>query len=132
MILKTMVTFDAAHRLTFHNGKCKNLHGHTWKVEVQIDIGTGVDTSDDMILDFGAVKEFIRTTFDHKLLIFQQDPDLNNSVGLKGEHTLFPFETTAENIAGFIRSEIWGMVSAEDTDVKVTVWETPDNCVVAD
>ena len=31
--------FDAAHFLPWHEGKCKNLHGHRWEVEVIIQTG---------------------------------------------------------------------------------------------
>ncbi len=35
-LLKTAATFDSAHFLSGYNGKCANIHGHTWKLEVAI------------------------------------------------------------------------------------------------
>lgn len=61
--------FAGAHYLPNHPGKCQNLHGHTWKVEVEIMGQVKKDTG--MIIDFGDMKEKINPiieTFDHKCL----------------------------------------------------------------
>ena len=34
-LLKTSASFDSAHFLSGYNGKCANIHGHTWKIEVR-------------------------------------------------------------------------------------------------
>ena len=34
--IKTEASFDAAHFLTNYNGKCRNIHGHRWKVIAKI------------------------------------------------------------------------------------------------
>lgn len=34
--LKTTASFDSAHFLQGYNGKCANLHGHHWVIEVEI------------------------------------------------------------------------------------------------
>ena len=50
--------FDAAHMLTGHEGLCKNLHGHTYKVEVGITGLMGMHgPAEGMIMDFKALKE---------------------------------------------------------------------------
>ena len=46
------VKFDAAHVLTNHQGLCKNLHGHTYRVDVSA-IGDGAR---DMVIDFKELK----------------------------------------------------------------------------
>ena len=59
--LKVINTFDAAHQIVGYPGDCANLHGHTWKVEVEIT-GALLDEL-DMLIDFrdikGALKEAI-------------------------------------------------------------------------
>ena len=63
--------FNAAHRLLDYDGKCNNLHGHTWLVEVSLQ----GDKLDDqmMVVDFGLVKSIIRE-FDHRVILNKNDP----------------------------------------------------------
>jgi len=69
MIIGKRFTFDAAHFLPYHAGKCKELHGHTWTVEVEIE--------DSINEDFGWVIDFkdfsdrvneVLDELDHKVL----------------------------------------------------------------
>lgn len=124
MEIGTKVTFSAAHRLTFHKGQCKNLHGHNWKVDVQIQ------SSDytDMVVDFGAIKQFIKDGLDHKVLVYEQDDILiSRTEGMA--RAVLPFETTAENLAKFISESVRTQFLAEDktASLAVTVYESDDN-----
>ena len=64
------VRFDAAHVLTNHKGLCKNLHGHTYRVDVSLAQAEG-DQS-DMVMDFKDIKtianEVICEKFDHAFI----------------------------------------------------------------
>jgi 6-pyruvoyl tetrahydropterin synthase/QueD family protein len=69
-------TFDAAHQLPFHGGKCSNLHGHTYRVKAIFlgEIKRGTENSDEgMVIDFSDLKriyhEKIHTVVDHSLLL---------------------------------------------------------------
>ena len=53
--LRVEVDFDAAHRLEGYPGKCANLHGHSWKVEVFVT-GEAVDSL-GLVCDFGMLKQ---------------------------------------------------------------------------
>ncbi|RKX65192.1 MAG: 6-carboxytetrahydropterin synthase QueD [Tenericutes bacterium] len=68
-ICKTFV-FDAAHKLPEHKGKCKNLHGHRYKLE--IEVRNEVNPNTGMVMDFGDLKQIINDTFiknwDHSYL----------------------------------------------------------------
>jgi 6-pyruvoyltetrahydropterin/6-carboxytetrahydropterin synthase len=65
------VFFDASHRLLHYEGKCRNLHGHRWRVEVwlagEIDGKTGI------LVDFNVIKEVIER-FDHQVVLNREDP----------------------------------------------------------
>jgi 6-pyruvoyltetrahydropterin/6-carboxytetrahydropterin synthase len=131
MQINTVVEFDAAHRLTFHPGKCRNLHGHRWKVEIMI----GKHPYRDIVADFGDIKSFIRGLYDHKVLVFEQDEVLIKACKGGGfEMAILPYETTAENIAQGIK-ELLALTyfKPELMDPKdlialtVTVYETPEN-----
>jgi 6-pyruvoyltetrahydropterin/6-carboxytetrahydropterin synthase len=59
-------TFDAAHKLCGHHGKCKNVHGHTWRYEFRV-IGGWVDGTTGMVIDFGLLDK-IAKQLDHGYL----------------------------------------------------------------
>lgn len=86
--------FDASHQLQdskdLHTKKCADLHGHTYKVVVEIQ---AVNDRHGMIIDFGKLKETINI-LDHKHIndIFKQQG--------------FDQPATAENIAIFLKSRI--------------------------
>ena len=65
------VYFDASHRLLHYEGKCKNLHGHRWRVEVwlagEIDIRTGI------LVDFNVIRDVVER-FDHQVILNREDP----------------------------------------------------------
>lgn len=111
-------TFDAAHQLPNHDGKCAHLHGHTYKVEVICEgyIKPADGSPDEgMVIDFGEVKaawKRLDAQLDHQFL--------NDVVPDKYQ------PTTAENIASFILAEL---VAAVPQVVGVRVWETPTSCV---
>ena len=80
-------TFDAAHHLHCYEGKCKNLHGHTYKVVFGI---SGYVDEVGLTIDFGDIKEIwkqeIEIYLDHRYL----------------NETLPPMNTTAENMVVWI------------------------------
>lgn len=112
-----IVKFDAAHYLPKHEGKCKNLHGHTWKIEIEI---SGSTLHDGMIIDFSNLKEVIErsvlNTLDHRCI---------NDLGF-----LQLQNPTAENLAIWIRERMDNDLAIEVDDVEVTrvrVWESDDS-----
>ncbi|MCL6571863.1 MAG: 6-carboxytetrahydropterin synthase QueD [Bacillus sp. (in: Bacteria)] len=80
-------TFDSAHHLHCYEGKCKNLHGHTYKVIFGL---SGYVDERGLMVDFGDIKEIwkneIETFLDHKYL----------------NESLPAMNTTAENIVVWI------------------------------
>lgn len=62
-------SFDAAHYLPHHKGKCRDMHGHRWVLEVELE---GPVRDDGMVIDFGDLKEMVNseviTRLDHTLL----------------------------------------------------------------
>jgi len=55
---------DSAHFVPMCNTKCENIHGHTWKVEIEI---IGEVQKDGMVIDFGKIKELL-DSLDHNVL----------------------------------------------------------------
>ncbi len=62
-------TFDAAHRLPTHPGKCRNMHGHTYKLQIGV---TGAPDDSGLVIDFAYIKDLINTKIiamlDHRYL----------------------------------------------------------------
>ena len=76
--LKTSACFDSAHFLHGYNGKCANIHGHHWVVEVKIsgEKLQGNSEKRGMLLDFGDFKKVVKDIadgFDHTL-IYEKKP----------------------------------------------------------
>ena len=72
--LTTHASFDSAHFLSGYEGKCSNIHGHRWKLEVTVQNETLEQTGQmrGMIVDFGQLKDDIKKLadeFDHSLII---------------------------------------------------------------
>ena len=68
--------FEAAHALDGYNGKCKDIHGHSYHLKITF-IGNPINNTEisdcGMVIDFGdikkAVKEKIYPLFDHRLIL---------------------------------------------------------------
>jgi 6-pyruvoyltetrahydropterin/6-carboxytetrahydropterin synthase len=118
------IDFCYGHRLLNYEGKCRHLHGHNARVEVNIE----ADKLDarGMVHDFSDIKEAIKNwideTLDHRMLLHKDDPILPV---LKQRGELFysmDENPTAENIAKLIFSH----ARAKGLPVgEVRLWETP-------
>lgn len=116
-------TFDMAHRLTFHAGKCRNLHGHTYRLEVFL---TGEPDENGFIADFADLKTTVKTQvinkLDHSVAIYDQDEILMPAIPESLKRVIFPFETTAENLVQWI----FRTIDKYDHRIsQVILWETP-------
>ena len=72
--LTTHACFDSAHFLSGYEGKCSNIHGHRWKLEVTVQNETLEQTGQmrGMLVDFGQLKDDIKKIadeFDHSFII---------------------------------------------------------------
>ncbi len=104
--------FDAAHHLYGYPGECRNLHGHTWDVEVTV-AGAELDEI-GIVYDFKALKDDLSAVLD------EYDHTLINEVA--------PFDEispTAENMARIICESLQRIVNPRVRVVEVVVWESP-------
>ncbi len=124
------VRFDAAHILTNHQGPCRNLHGHTYRVDVAVSQGP-VDPK-DMVIDFKDLKkvceELIIARFDHAFIYDETSPGECEIAEVLLRNDLrtvaLPFRSTAENLARHFFGELRGCIPGLSS---VKVWETPDS-----
>ncbi len=73
-LLKTEHSFDSAHFLADYDGKCRNIHGHEWRVVIEIysETLTMQGQTRDMIVDFSRLKKDVKhevDALDHSLII---------------------------------------------------------------
>lgn len=103
--------FEAAHRLQHHGGKCRKLHGHSYKVHVAIESPLGlmeVGPSEGMVLDFGELNTWwkpLEAVLDHTTILEESD-ELVEVLQPFTPVTTFPFPPTAENLADWIREDL--------------------------
>ena len=123
------VKFDAAHVLTDHQGLCRNLHGHTYRVDVSV----ATEADGDMVIDFkelkGILTEVILDRFDHSFIYNTGSAGESEIAAVVEKHGMrtiaIPFRSTVENLAKMFYNELKGRVSGLSA---VKVWETADNC----
>lgn len=110
--LKVEGAFSSAHNLRGYKGKCEDLHGHNWRIEIVVksqelnNIG--------VVVDFNDLKKKLKAVLeemDHKYL-----------------NKLKPFKKvnpTSENIAKYIYAKLITKMPLLDS---VTVWENATSC----
>ncbi len=114
--VKIISGFAAAHNLKDFRGKCENLHGHNWKIEVVLR-GKELEQN-GILLDFGEVKALTKEALaevDHKYLnelpyFIQNNP-------------------SSENIARYLFEKLSEKLNTENRWLySVSAWESADAC----
>ena len=110
--LSVEVSFSAAHQLRGYHGKCENMHGHNWKVQVSVMAETLNEI--DLAIDFHDLKRMAREVvapLDHAYL-----------------NDIFPFtekNPSSENMAKWIFDSMKKKITEDNVRVSsVTVWES--------
>lgn len=144
------VEFDYGHRIPDHASKCSSMHGHRGRVVVEVvgDLQTqGPATG--MVVDFSVIKQAlvdcVVTPFDHKTLLYEQDPLYTalwklgariERANAYGDIVMIPHfgivqgltcVPTAENLAKLIFDRL-ALVLCPLAVVRVQFWETPTSC----
>lgn len=125
------VWFDAAHVLSNHQGLCKNLHGHTYRVDISVT--QAEDDVSDMVIDFKDLKkiatEIICDRFDHAFVYNTKSEGEKEIAAVVEKHGMrtvaLPFRSTAENMAKMFFEELKARLPGVSS---VKVWETADSC----
>lgn len=121
------VKFDAAHVLTNHQGLCKNLHGHTYRVDISVSQREGEDS--DMVIDFKDLKSIAEAVicdrFDHAFIYNTTSPGECEIAAVVEKNSMrtvaIPFRSTAENLAKYFFELL---IARIPNITSVKVWET--------
>jgi len=139
-------SFETGHALYGYDGKCKNVHGHSYKLSVTV-IGKPItDTSNvkfGMVIDFSdlkkIVKEEIVDLFDHATVFNKNTPhiELANELKSRGHHViLVAYQPTSENMVTDFAQKIKSRLPKEitlhslklqETDTSFAEWYASDN-----
>lgn len=106
-------SFECAHSLYGYDGKCSQLHGHSYKLSVTLK-GPSIDSStspkDGMVADFRDLKDLVNKViidrFDHSLVLMEGTP-LSHELSQSYSNVIItPFRPTSENLAAHFASLI--------------------------
>ena len=121
------VQIDTSHRLLYYKGKCANLHGHRWRVEVWIE--GEPDPSTQILIDYSLIKQVI-AKYDHQIILNRDDPMVPCIQKFNPVITT-PGDPTSELIASIIRDDLYAVcrdLGIRITITKIRVWESPTSC----
>ncbi|MEY2702056.1 MAG: hypothetical protein RLY43_689 [Bacteroidota bacterium] len=138
--------FETGHALFGYDGKCKNVHGHSYKLSVTV-IGEPITDSSNvkfgMVIDFGdlkkIVKEEIVDIFDHATVFNQNTPHIELAKELKdrGHHViLVDYQPTSENMVIDFSTKIKNRLpetiklfslKLQETETSFAEWYASDN-----
>ncbi len=106
--------FSSAHQLRGYKGKCEELHGHNWKVEIQVE-GENLDDV-GLLIDFKDIKTILKNAIeelDHKML-----------------NEIRPFNElnpSSELIAKYIHEKIDRLLPDEIKLAQTSIWESENS-----
>lgn len=129
VIICKVFTFDSSHQLLNHKGKCANVHGHTYKLEVNLKgiPNREVGASDEgFVIDFSNLKTIVKreliNDMDHAFLAQGNEPIIEELKNTGSKLCVLGFRTTVENLATYI---CWKLRKLELPVYSVKLWETP-------
>jgi 6-pyruvoyltetrahydropterin/6-carboxytetrahydropterin synthase len=138
--------FETGHALYGYDGKCKNVHGHSYKLSVTV-IGEPIMDSNNvkfgMVIDFSdlkkIVKEDIVDVFDHATVFNQNTPhvELAKELQNRGHHViLVDYQPTSENMVVDFANKIMARLPKDiqlhslrlqETESSFAEWFASDN-----
>lgn len=138
--------FETGHALYGYDGKCKNVHGHSYKLSVTvigIPITDNTNVKFGMVIDFSDLKKIVREEivdiFDHASVFNQNTPhvELANELKTRGHHViLVDYQPTSENMVIDFAEKIKSRLPKEillhslklqETESSFAEWYASDN-----
>lgn len=142
MLITKEIEIDMAHRVPNHKSKCRNLHGHRYKIEVGVDdkkIQDAGSSDEGMVIDFSDLKEVMIEVldggFDHNAVFFEKDPirpyiEQIQDFQTKEIHYV-GFIPTAENLAQYWFVLMKPKLAERGVKIHhVKIWETPTSTAI--
>jgi 6-pyruvoyltetrahydropterin/6-carboxytetrahydropterin synthase len=141
-----IIEWDMGHRVPNHRSKCRNPHGHRYRLEMTVAgdlIDKSGDSSEGMVIDFGEIKslmkDLVHDKLDHGFMYYKDDDAMKCLVdgAFKAGGWLLievDFIPTAENIVKWCYDQLKGQVEFHPgptptgvTITKLRLYETPNS-----
>lgn len=139
-------SFETGHALYGYDGKCKNVHGHSYKLSVTV-IGSPITDKSNvkygMVIDFGDLKKIVKEevvdVFDHATVFNKNTPhiELANELKSRDHHViLVEYQPTSENMVTDFADKIKKRLPTgielfslrlQETDTSFAEWHQSDN-----
>ncbi|MDP3463285.1 MAG: 6-carboxytetrahydropterin synthase [Bacteroidales bacterium] len=126
-------SFEMAHALMGYDGPCRNIHGHSYSLQVTV-IGNPIDETNHpklgMVMDFSDLKRIVKQTvvdvFDHALVLNKaMKPLMNDSIIYQFSHVIFlDYQPTSELMVADFASRISNELPSELKLYRVLLRET--------
>lgn len=102
--------FCAGHRVVGHESKCANLHGHNYRIHFHCEAEQGELDKVGRVIDFSVIKstvcEWLENNWDHRMLLWTEDPYKMSLTIVDHSIVIVPFNPTAENMAEHLLTEV--------------------------
>jgi 6-pyruvoyltetrahydropterin/6-carboxytetrahydropterin synthase len=137
--IKKSFSVPVGHRLSKHDGRCKNIHGHNMKIEVQVSCH-GLDNN-DMVMDFsllGYIVNSLLDQYDHATLLNSNDKKYIDFLKNCEDRRIVLIDNadpTAEVLSWYFYQSISNQLKARNQYLKldyVAIWESDDAVAIYD
>lgn len=134
LLLTKHFTFEMAHALLGYKGLCKNLHGHSYHLEVTVAGEAVAGAPEGMMMDFHALKAVVQTAvvdvFDHSLVLSDQaDAELIEVLRKNFERVrIVHFQPTTENLLADFAQRISPLLPQGVKLYSLRLHETESSC----
>ena len=127
-------SFEMAHALYNYDGKCRNIHGHSYKLFVTV-IGKVNDDPNSpkngMVCDFSILKKIVGKqivdVFDHALILNKIDKEKHILTQTNARTILFPLQPTCENLMLHFKELIVTKLPQNLSLINIKLFETEDS-----
>jgi len=121
--------WEMGHRLPEHFGKCKNIHGHSYKMIVELE---GDVEESGMVMDYYDLKKIVEPIvekLDHAFMVYKGDKEIISFLEkMKSKMVVVELQSTIENICKYFLDEIKKISFPKNVKrVSVRIYETVDD-----
>ena len=128
--------FEGAHALQNYDGKCRHIHGHSYRLFVTLKgspIAEASSPKNGMVVDFGDLKrvvnKYIVDPFDHALLL-RSDAPVKEEISAAYQYVIFLVsQPTCENLAIYFAGLLKDNLPDGTTLHSIKLYETPTSFV---